>query len=112
MFFFSYLDKDQFLKSKLKFFPIIFFVTTLFIYILWPYLWIDPINNLINYFVTTKEVTPSMQNLYFGEYIYSKSLPWHYEIVWILFTSPLLITIFFIIGYFKMIKTFSLNLLH
>ena len=44
-------------------------------------------------------LTYVIQNLYLGNYVFSKSLPWHYEMIWILITSPLTIIIFFLIGY-------------
>lgn len=99
MLFLHFLDDKNFLNQKLKnyFFTII--LTILFIYLFWPYLWIDPINNLIDYFLVIKDEIPSMQNLYLGNYVFSKSLPWHYEMIWILITSPLTIIIFFLIGY-------------
>ncbi len=96
---FHYLDDKNFLIHKFKNFLIALILTTFFIYLFWPYLWIDPINNLIDYFLVIKGQTPPMQNLYLGSYVVSGSLPWHYEIIWILFTSPLTIIIFFVIGY-------------
>ena len=99
MLFFHFLDDKNFLNQKFKNSLIAIILTTLFIYLFWPYLWIDPINNVIDYFSVIKDEIPSMQNLYLGNYIFSKSLPWHYEIIWILFTSPLTIIIFFLIGY-------------
>ena len=35
-----------------------------------------------------------------GNYVFSKSLPWHYEMIWILITSPLTIIIFFLMMIF------------
>ena len=99
MLFLHFLDDKNFLNEKFKNSLIAIILTTLFIYLFWPYLWIDPINNVIDYFSVIKDEIPSMQNLYLGNYIFSKSLPWHYEIIWILFTSPLTIIIFFLIGY-------------
>ncbi len=99
MLFFQFLDDKKFLNEKFKNSLIALILTTLFIYLFWPYLWIDPINNLIDYFLVIRSEIPSIQNLYLGTYVFSKSLPWHYEMVWILFTSPLTIIVFFVIGY-------------
>ena len=95
---FRYLDDKNFLTHKFKNFFIALVLMIFFIYLFWPYLWIDPINNLIDYFLVIKGQTPPMQNLYLGSYVVSGSLPWHYEIIWILFTSPLTIIIFFMVG--------------
>ena len=42
-------------------------------------------------------------NLYFGEYVFAKNLPWHYAPVWIALTTPLLISICFVIGVTKLL---------
>ena len=99
MLFFDYLDDKNFLKKKFKNSVFVLILTICFIYIFWPYLWLNPINNLIDYFLVIKSQIPSIQNLYLGNYVFSKSLPWHYEIIWILLTSPLTIIILFAIGY-------------
>ena len=109
--FLHYLDNENKITANIKYIPISIVFFTLFIYIFWPYLWIDPIRNLIDFFAVIKSKTPGMQNLYFGEYIYSKNAPWHYEIIWILITSPASIILFFIIGYFFALKNLTVNLL-
>ena len=52
-----------------------------------------------------------MQNFYLGNYIFSKNIPWHYEIVWISITSPISILMFFTIGYFLKMSRISKNLI-
>ena len=37
-------------------------------------------------------------NLYFGNYIQSDLMPWHYRIVWFFITTPLIIILLFLIG--------------
>ncbi len=54
----------------------------------WPWLWLDPINNLLSYFgSTTKRAT--IYCWYFGERFADKDVPWHYPFVLTLFTLPL-----------------------
>ena len=38
--------------------------------------------------------------LYLGKFIKSTAVPWHYIPVWILITTPMLFTLFFLIGAF------------
>ena len=99
MFFFNFLDEKNFFINKFKnlFFAII--STIFFVYLFWPYLWVDPLKNLIDYFSVIRTETPAIQTLYLGDYIFTKSTPWHHDIIWILFTSPLTIVILFIIGF-------------
>ena len=99
MFFFNFLDEKNLFINKFKNLLLGIISTIFFLYLFWPYLWIDPIKNLIDYFSVIKSATPAIQNLYLGDYIFTKSTPWHYDIIWILFTSPLTIVILFIIGY-------------
>ena len=99
IFFLNFLDDEKIRINKLKNFLIIITTSILFIYLLWPYLWVDPINNVIDFFSIIRNETPSIQNLYLGDHFFSKSTPWHYNIIWILFTSPLTIIILFIFGF-------------
>ena len=109
--FLHFLDNENKITTKIKYIPISIIFFTLFVYIFWPYLWIDPLRNLIDFFAVIKSKTPGMQNLYFGEYVHSKNAPWHYETIWILITSPTLIMFFFIIGYSFTLKNLTVNLL-
>ena len=109
--FLHYLDHGNKITANIKYIPVSIIFLCFFVYIFWPYLWIDPVRNLIDYFVVIRGETPGMQNLYFGEYFYSKNVPWHYELIWILITSPLTIVLFFIFGYFFALKSFIKNLL-
>ena len=99
MFFFNCLDEKNFFINKFK--NLLFAITStiFFIYLFWPYLWVDPLANLIDYFSVIRTETPAIQILYWGDYIFTKSTPWHHDIIWILFTSPLTIVILFIIGF-------------
>jgi len=75
------------------------FLLFLFIYVFWPYLWEDPINNFVSAFKTMKQY-PSWDNeiLYFGNIIKFNELPWHYIPSWILITTPILYSILFFVG--------------
>jgi len=106
------------LRNKLfinkNFFPIALFLilTPSFIIIFWPYLWSDP---LVNFLIAFKKFSafPWMgKNLYFGEYIDANFVPWHYSLVWILITTPLVYTLFFIFGFFMILKRITKRLLN
>jgi len=111
MIFLYYLDDKEEFKKNIKYFIATVLFSFFFTYIFWPYLWIDPIKNLIDFFVVIRGETPAMQNFYNGEYIFSKNIPWHYEIVWIFITSPITIISLFLIGFFYKIFFLSKNLL-
>ena len=111
MIFLYYLDDKEEFKKNIKYFIATVLFSFFFTYIFWPYLWIDPIKNLIDFFVVIRGETPAMQNFYNGEHIFSKNIPWHYEIVWISITSPITIVSLFLIGFFYKIFFLSKNLL-
>ena len=88
------------------------FLTPSFIIIFWPYLWSDP---LINFLIAFKKFSAfpwSGKNLYFGEYIDANYVPWHYSLVWITITTPIIYTLFFIFGIFFISKRFAGRLLN
>ena len=99
--FLKIMDNKNHFKNNYRYILIALIFNITFIFIFWPYLWFDPINNLIDFFKIIKGATPGILNHYMGEYIYSKSTPWHYDFVWILITIPFSVTIFFLIGISK-----------
>ena len=81
-------------------------------YFLWPFLWHDPLNNIIFAFKSFKNYNWGGSVFYLGEYIKGDSLPWHYATVWILVTSPIIYIILFFIGATGIFKLFFDNLLN
>jgi hypothetical protein len=112
---FFYLIKNfKFKNNKIKVLnPILLLLvlTPFFITLFWPYLWNDPLNNFITIFKSLSHFDENIYNFYFGEYIDAKNIPWHYPIVWLGITTPLLYIILFIIGFVFTIKKIYKNLL-
>ena len=112
-FMFEALDnKKYFIKNIYK---IIFFslLCCVFTIMFWPYLWSDP---LVNFVSTLKNMSAYAWRgsiFYLGDYISAENLPWHYPLVWIFITTPVLYLFLFISGsstiIFKSVKKF-LNL--
>ena len=75
----------------------IIFLTSIFLYLIWPFLWEDTINKLIFIYNYFSNLNP-LDSMYNGELLQGDRLPWHYLPVWILITSPSFITILFIFG--------------
>ena len=110
IFFLQYLDDKRFLVKNLKYLILSLITTILSIYIFWPYLWFDPINNIFNFLFMLKSNIPDVQNLYFGEYYLSKNTPWHYNIIWIIITIPTVVTFFSILGLYFLLKNIIKNI--
>ena len=104
MFLIFRIPKKSIINQKQIYLFLIFCL--LFIYVLWPYLWTSPIKNL--YFALRKMLAGHEEiilvNLYFGEYLSSDMMPWHYRIVWFLITTPVVITLLFFLGLFVSFK--------
>jgi hypothetical protein len=71
-------------------------------YGMWPWLWESPIENFIAALKNMSKFRWDHFNLYFGEYVSAKNLPWHYVPTWILLTTPILISVCFTIGIVKL----------
>lgn len=93
-----YLNKLETLRNSLKHFT--FFVTSFSatVYIFFPYLWENPIGNLIRVFKSMSKYNWEGFVLYSGERIQAHDLPWHYIPVWISITTPILYIILFLLG--------------
>jgi hypothetical protein len=55
-----------------------------------PVLWEDPVQQFLNSFVEMKAYNWVGTMLYFGDYFAAPDLPWHYALVWMAITTPLL----------------------
>ena len=92
--------------------------TALTVLILWPWLWEAPVTHAVQAFRNMARFRWDHYNLYFGEFVYAKNLPWHYAPVWIGITTPLIFTFFAIIGAIRVVtevlrtKFYSLTTIH
>ena len=99
------LEEKYYLRKNYKFFLILFFLYPLFVFLFWPYLWDDPVQNFIFAFKSFSNYGWGAHVLYLGEFVKSNNLPWHYIPVWVIVSSPVIFLIFFFIGF---LKTFTL----
>lgn len=92
----------------------LFFFVLLFLgftVLFWPYLWASPIGNFITAFSNFSHfLRLSDTVLYLGNYIPDKYVPWHYPLVWIGITTPLLYSILFLLGVGFTARKFSYNI--
>ena len=77
------------------------FLLTVFTIFFWPILWENPIYHFIRAFSKMAHYPWLGSVLYLGEYIKSSNLPWHYTLLWILITTPVLYSILFLVGIFS-----------
>ena len=96
------------------FYKIIFYLSlySIFLLILWPYLWALPIDNFIHALALFAKYNNEMKMLFMGNYINSTLLPASYLPIWISSTTPALYLIFFFLGFVYMSKRLFLRFLN
>ena len=113
--FFELDDYEKIKKEKNLLILFVFFIV-LFSYLLWPYLWDNPLKNMKSAFLNIIIVHENLNviNYYFGDYVSSKLIAWHYRPVWLMITTPVIIILLFFIGIilscFKLFKHLNKNL--
>ena len=99
IFLFLSLREKNFFKKNLFSIVVFLILVPSFIIIFWPYLWVDPITNFFVAFEKFSAFPWEGKNLYFGNYVNSTQVPWHYTLTWIAITTPIFYVILFIIGF-------------
>ena len=89
------------IKSYNKYIVLVFSYS-IFLIIIWPYLWENPFKNFYNTIKIFSNYLHIMQVLYNGDYYYSNNLPWNYSIVWPEITTPILYIFFLFLGFFSL----------
>ncbi|RYU78676.1 hypothetical protein [Hymenobacter persicinus] len=64
----------------------------------WPYLWENPVGHFLEAFQSFRQYRSDMLVQYLGEQVSVRELPWHYVPVWLLITTPLAYSLFFVTG--------------
>lgn len=93
-------------------FPLFIYLVffSLFMVLFWPYLWERHVINFIDAFTVMKKYSVFTYDvLYFGAFVKSTEVPWHYIPVWIMITTPLIYIFFFLLGFFGIIKMIITN---
>lgn len=98
-------NKKYYKNNFIKLFVFVSLVVA-FTIIFWPYLWNDPFVNFVTALKAMSSYPMRLSVFYFGDYVSSVNLPWHYPIVWIFITTPILYLILFLIGSFFIFYNF------
>ena len=107
------LRDKTFFRNNLLSISVFLILTPSFIIIFWPFLWSDPIMNFIWAFKNLSSFSLDlMKNLYFGGYIYATYVPWHYSLIWISITTPIIYVALFLCGFYISFTRVIKRLLH
>ena len=96
-YFFSFISNKKELSLLPKYLLYVF-LTFLFLFIFWPYLWENPIKNFSFLFINLSSITPDLKIYYSGKYIDVNYMPFGYLPTWILISSPVIKSLLFLLG--------------
>jgi hypothetical protein len=100
------------LLGQVLVFTVIFCSLTI---LFWPYLWENPWDNFRSVFPKLNRVSAEGINFYLGEFVQIIRLPWHYALIWIFITTPVVYSVWFFAGiswFLKELFTKKIKLLH
>ena len=100
-------------KKKNEFFSLLFLILFIFffIYLFFPYLWENPIKYFLIAFKRLANIQIGFYTFFLGNYIQAEFVPWFYSIVWIFITTPIIYLIFFLFGFYFILKRIGRRLL-
>ena len=92
----------------LKYYFSYLFVLIFLIIFFSPYLWSNPFFNFLDIFIGLKRdlIDPNVKILFNGEFVNNRNVPETYLLHWIFITTPILIFVLFLLGYFFYLKRF------
>ena len=109
----SCLEDKKYFNKNVKYIAVFIFSYVLLSYILWPYLWENPLNNFFTAFKFFSNFAFYDNQIFFmGEFISATNLPWYYIPVWIIVSTPVLYLLFFFISLIKYSFVFFQNFLN
>tara|TARA_B110000438_G_scaffold111019_1_gene108859 strand:+ start:310 stop:1932 length:1623 start_codon:yes stop_codon:yes gene_type:complete len=101
----EHISRSKIIKEKhyLLFF---YFIISLifFIFLTAPNLWDDPFNLFLVTIKNLSEHNLGIYTFYLGEFINTNNPPWHYSLVWIFISTPLLYTFLFLVGFILLLR--------
>jgi len=105
-FFYYFKNKENYEIKSFHFFILYFSIYFTSLYLIWPFLWSNPIQNFFLVFSESMNYPAwwKFKTLYLGKFINPENLPWHYFFIWFSSTTPfifLVIIIFSIINFMK-----------
>jgi hypothetical protein len=95
----KFLKGEAKIKSTPGLVGVYLLLTAVTVVIFFPFLWADPVGNLIHAFQSMSRFGRwGGEILYLGEHVSGYEIPWHYAPVWIAITTPPLYLLFFVFG--------------
>ena len=112
--FFLFLDglnrKEKLLLNS-KYIILNLILVSIFVYLIWPFLWSNPLNNILYTLKSMSSYDWPGLVFFLGEYHEGKKIPWNYSMVLFTTTTPLIIVILFLIGLANCFRQLFINFL-
>ena len=83
----------------------------LLVFAFWPWLWLDPLGNLLTAVKNMARFRGTTDMYFLGEVINAGKLPWYYIPVWIGVSTPILYLILFVVGVVTIASALMRNIL-
>ena len=106
------IDNMDYLKKNIIKLILFFLLLIIFTIIFWPHLWNNPFTNFLHALKTFSSHPWNGAIFYFGDYVSALNLPWHYPIVWILISIPIIYLLLFILGSTLILTRLSLRFIN
>ena len=105
--------KNKIDKKKVNTLIFFFILQFIFLYLFWPFLWENPIENFAYTIKSFSRFTSlGMHIFYLGDFHNVYYLPWHYIFVCFFVTTPILISFLIAVGLFQLSLRFFKRLIH
>ncbi len=92
-----------------KFWMLYFLLVGGLVTLFWPHLWNSPVSGIIDAFQFMSNFNYYLDVLYLGNYIRADNLPWHYVLIWIFISTPIVYLVFFVFGIITIFKKICNN---
>jgi len=106
------IDNIDYLKKNIIKLILFFLLLIIFTIIFWPYLWNDPFTNFLHTLKTFSSYPWKGAIFYLGDYVSALNIPWHYPIVWMLISIPIIYLLLFMLGSILIIRRLSLRFIN
>lgn len=103
------LEEKNYFKTNYKKYILHILLYFFFIFLFWPFLWNNPLQNFIISFKSFANYPWENYIFYLGNYIKANNLPWHYIPLWIFISTPLFQFFLFLVGFSVTLKLFLVN---
>ena len=104
--FFQILMKNKFHLKKINLLVILIFSNFAFLYVIWPFLWEAPFENILYALKSFSKYSWGGNVFYLSNFYKAEFLPWHYLIIYFFATTPILLSSIIFLGIYQIIFRF------